>query len=343
MRLVAPLLLLSLALPARAGDDWPYQAECRRWASVPVPAQDTGSAKDCSTTDLYYGDNGKGRGRDYAAARHCAYAARAEALRHPDQPPYGEAFDGSGVLMMLYANGQGVARNIPLAKRFACEYEGAPAEVAGRLEHLDAIASGRDRKPMDLCDDITSGMMGGFCAARDASFAEVTRSERWSALQSGWTSPQRRALDALRKAAGDYFDSASGNEEDMSGTLRGALATDAEEALEIALLADVERFERGQRPREKAGELPAADQALNAVYRKTRAALAASHEDDEALGDYGTIRSEGVRDTQRLWLRYREAWVNFAAARYPDTPADAWRAWLSNVRSKALAAIIGPA
>lgn len=334
MRLALGLLLVFLAAPISAADQWPYETECRKWADVAIPRQDIGTApEDCDTRALYYGDDGHGRGRDDAAARQCAYRMRAAGND--------DAFDGSGVLMMLYANGRGVARNIPLAKRFACEYEGAPAEVEGRLAHLDAIAEGTDKAPLDVCDDITSGMMGGVCAARDADFARVIRSERWAALQANWTPAQRSTLAALHKAADAYFDSASGNEEDMSGTARGALAVDAYERLDIALLRDMERFETGARPDEKAADFPAADKALNAAYRRTLAALDAG-KGDGASGEYGTIRPEGVRETERLWLRYRDAWVAFAAARYPDTAADTWRAWLSRARARALSEIAGP-
>lgn len=334
MRLAFGLLLVFLAAPISAADQWPYETECRKWADVAIPQQDIGTAPtDCDTRSLYYGEDGHGRGSDDAAARQCAYRMRAAGND--------DAFDGSGVLMMLYANGRGVARNIPLAKRFACEYEGAPAEVEGRLTHLDAIAEGTDKAPLDVCDDITSGMMGGVCAARDADFARVIRSERWTALQANWTPAQRSALAALHKAADAYFDSASGNEEDMSGTARGALAVDAYERLDIALLRDMERFETGARPDEKAADFPAADKALNAAYRRTLAALDAG-KGNGAFGEYGTIRPEGVRETERLWLRYRDAWVAFAATRYPETAANAWRAWLSRARARALSEIAGP-
>jgi uncharacterized protein YecT (DUF1311 family) len=334
MRLVLCLLLVSLAMPAFAGDEWPYEAECRKWADVPVPLPDVGSAPaDCDTRSLHYGNDGKGRDRDDAAARHCAYRMRASGDA--------DVFGGSGILMMLYANSQGVERNIPLAKRFACEYGGAPAEVEGRLDHLNAIANGSDKGPLDICDDITSGLMMGFCAARDADFAKVVRSERWAALQAGWTPAQREAWATLRKAADAYFGSASGNEIDMSGTARGAFSVEAYEQLDIALLDDVERFEKGARPDEKAGDFATADKALNAAYRATRATLDAGM-DKDGFGEYGTIDADGVRETQRLWLPYRDAWAAFAATRYPDTPADAWRAWLSRTRTKALTAIVDP-
>lgn len=338
MRPALAVLLAALATPTLAADQWPHQAECRRWAAVAIPAQDIGTAREgCNTTDLYYGDDGNGRGRDYVAARHCAYRTRAAGAAAHDGP----MFDGNGVLMMLYANGQGVRRNLPLAKRFACEFDGAPAEVSARLAHLDAIASGKASAPMDICDDITSGMMGGFCEYRSASFARVRRGEQWQALQASWTPAQRAAFAKLRKAADAYFDSASANEVDLSGTLRGAFATQAWETLDVALLSNIQRFEQRRRPDGKAGDLAAADKALNASYQRVRARLTAAS-GDGGLGEYGTIDANGVRQTQRLWLAYRDAWVAFAGARYPDTAADSWLAWVSRERSKALDAIIDP-
>ena len=339
MRLVLCLLLASLAMPAFAGDEWPYEAECKKWADVPIPQQDIGTAPaDCDAQALYYGVDGRGTDRDYVAARHCAYGSPrdGDSLLHD-----GLIFGGSGVLMMLYANGQGVDRNIPLARRFACEYGGAPAETEGRLHHLDEITSGADKETLDICDDITSGMMMGFCAGRDAEFAKAIRSERWTTLQVDWTPVQRAAWNALRKTADAYFDAVSGNEVDMSGTGRGMFATEAHEALDIALLEDVERFEKGARPEEKAADFSAADKALNAAYKRTLAKLT-SAKSYGAFTEYGTIDADGVRETQRSWLAYREAWVAFAAARYPDTAADAWRAWLTRTRTKALIAIISP-
>ncbi|MGN6153792.1 MAG: lysozyme inhibitor LprI family protein [Lysobacteraceae bacterium] len=338
MRPALALLLFAAALPgpSRADEPWPYEAQCRKWADVAVPKQDVGSAPaGCDTQALYYGEDGKGLKADPVAARQCAYRERGTGKAIQEQA---NNFGGSGVLMMLYANGRGVKRNIPLAKRFACEYGGAPFEVEARLAHLDAIAGGKDRDPIDLCDDITSGLMMGVCAGREADFAQSGRDRRWTALQAAWSPPQRAALAALRNAAKAYFDSVASEETDMSGTARGALATQAYETLDTALLADVERFERRERPAKVPGDFARDDKALNAVYRKVLATLDVSKKKDDFA--YGTVTSDGVRATQRLWLRYRDAWAAFAAVRYPGTPKEVWLAWLSEARSKALVAIV---
>lgn len=330
------LVSLCLALPAFA-EEWPHEGECRQWGKVAIPKRDIGDAPaGCDAETLYYGRDGKGDGRDFIAARHCAYRERGTGA---DIESQAAPFGGSGALMMLYANGQGVKRNIPLAKRFACEYGGAPAEVSGRLAHLDAIATGTDKAPMDLCDDITSGMMMGFCANRDAGFATVARNGRWESLQARWTPAQRDAWGEVRKAADDYFESASTEEVDMSGTARGAFAAEVRETLETGLFDAVTGFEDGKRPTQKAADFTRADKALNATYKATLAKLTAGR-GEGAFGEYGTIGPDGVRDTQRAWLRYRDALVRFATLRWPGTSADAWKAWLTIERTKALADLV---
>lgn len=334
-----PLLsacLLFLAGPAPAfAEDPPYDAACRPWAKTPIPKQDIGSAPaNCDTLVLYYGRDGKGDGRDHVAARHCAYRERGTGTGiESESSPFG----GSGTLMMLYANGQGVQRNPALAKRFACEYGGAPAEVEGRLEHIDALAKGGEL--MDICDDITSGLMAGFCSRRSADAARFERDQRWKTLQAAWTPAQRAAWADVRKAADGYFELVSREETDMSGTARGAFAVGAREDLETTLLDAVTRFESGKRPTQKAGDFARADKALNATYKATLAKLAAGR-GDGMFGDYGTIGPDGVRQTQRAWLRYRDAWVRFATLRWPGTPADAWKAWLTEERTEALAELV---
>lgn len=329
------LSLLLCALASAAGAAGSDAAACRAWLQVPVPAADMGAAPQaCSARALYYGADGL-RG-DPVAARHCAYRERGFERRtvSPDV-----LFGGSGVLMMVYANGEGVPRDPALARRFACEYGGAPAELRGRLAHLQTIADAGTGR-LDICDDITSGMMSGFCASRDAGFAHVVRDRHWRALSSGWTPAQHAAWRSLRAAADAYFAHASEDEVDLGGSARGAFVVHAREALETALLEDVGAFERGARPTQTAAGLPALDHELNAVYRRTRADLQAAAAASE-YSPFGTVDADGVRRTQRAWLRYREAWVVFAAARWPDAAADAWRAWLTHARIGALGAITG--
>ena len=326
---------LAGAATAAGGDTLFDNPACSALADVALPAADQPDAaarerlRSCSSEDFYYADAGK---PDYVQARLCAYVERSKGND--------VMFGGAAVLMMIYANGDGVARNLPLAKRFACEVDGAPAELDGRLQHLDALAKATQHSErFDLCDDITSGYMMGFCASRAADAAKVQRDRRTTALTAGWNDADRAAFASLQAAADAYFDAVVDGEVDMGGTARGALAIGAREALEDALADNLARFERGDLPRGDAAQFAAADKSLNASYAAAmRAAKVEAGEDFSALG---TVKPEGIRAAERAWINYRDAWVAFGAQRYPAVAPQSWRTHFTVERDAALKALAG--
>lgn len=331
--LAAMLAVGSVASVAGAAQEFGDNPACTALAKLAAPAADQPDAaarerlKDCDSESLYYADGGK---PDFVQARLCAFVERDKGNEL--------VFGGSGVLMMIYANGEGVARNIDLARKFACETEGAPAELDGRLEHLDAMAkAGAKADRMDLCDDITSGYMMGFCADRGASAAKVERDRRVAALTAKWTAAERAALARLRVAADAYFEAAVDGEVDMSGSARGAMAVGAQEDLEKGFADAIDAFEHGRFPTGDAATLAAADKALNASY----AAAMRYYKQQVAEGLAGTITTEGIRDAERAWIKYRDAWVAFGAQKYPAVGADAWRTYFTQERERALKALAG--
>jgi hypothetical protein len=48
----------------------------------------------------------------------------------------------------------------------------------------------------------------------------------------------------------------------------------------------------------------------------------------------------GIRDTERSWLRYREAWIAFAKLRYPTTAPNARLQWLTATRTERLKLVL---
>ena len=110
-----------------------------------------------------------------------------------------------------------------LARRFACEAGGAPAEVEARLAHLAAMESSDDPdRRIDVCDDITSGMMAGLCAERDARASADARRATQDAMLAQWNVQDRTAWFALRRAADAFFEARLQGEVDVSGAAHGA-------------------------------------------------------------------------------------------------------------------------
>jgi len=322
------LLLAALAAGSvhAAGPNAP-EAECAALGKLAYPAADRPSAAQqaalasCDAPALYYGIR---QPRDFVKARHCAFT--------PDKDD--DVFSKkAGVLMMLYANGQGVGRNLQLAKKAACAAGGAPAELSGRLTHLNEMAPGKSAagQTIDFCEDVTSGMMMGYCASLGAAQDDVKREREIAAIAAKFKPNERAAFSRLLNSLSRFVEARGGNEVDLSGTARGAMVVEEEDAQKDAFLAALQAFERGKLPRFSAAQDQAIDRELNTVYVQLRRLPAQ---------EYTTIKMADIQATQRIWLTYRDAWVEFGKLRYPAVPAHAWRAHFTQQRTAMLKALL---
>jgi uncharacterized protein YecT (DUF1311 family) len=311
-------------------------AACKKiLATAPQPpANQAGSFQpNCDSTIYYFGI---GHAVDFTAARQCAYAERSK----PDADSSGSnPFFGSGVLSMIYANGEGIQRNVPLARRFVCEAEGAPAEISARLELLDKIEAATTKAPhFDMCETATSGFSGGWCQDIASRKTDVTRDAKIAAIKAKLPPSSLAAFALLQKVEAHFEDLSSGNEVDMTPTLRGAYSLQARDGLRDQFLATLQSLDK---PAPAA--TPNADAALNAVYAKLKAKLPADQDAARSSsGDYGTINFAGVRDTERIWLDLRNVWINFAKLAAPHYPAASLTSTLTKQRTKNLQDIITP-
>jgi len=330
--LVAAPALLAAALAADQPTDWSQvkdewskdfaasKAICRKLLDYPVPraaeldTKVTASLGGCDSEALYYGI---GRAPDPAKARACALLE----VKQGDDSVFG----GRTMLMTVYANGRGARRDLDLATHLACQIDGAPFERDGRVRHLAELkAKGWTGSDFDYCDDVTSGLAVGYCADRDARKADAVREVRIGRIASGFTPAQRQAFERLRKAHAAFVDAHSSGEIDLNGTARAAIAIGEDEKLKDEFLGLLQRLSGGG-----VGAVPAfaaADAKLNAGYRRFVRAI-------EPSDAPGSVTREGVVATQRAWLKYRDAFLDFAAAAYPKVSRDALAAWLTEKRT----------
>jgi uncharacterized protein YecT (DUF1311 family) len=335
MRALALAAALAAAIAAAPAPRWDWgdvkddygmeasKALCRQLKGREPPASDRPSAAEaqalegCDSEKLYYGI---GVRADPVKARQCAFL---EAGRDD-----GDVFSGRTMLMMVYANGKGARQDYDVAIHLACGIEGAPAESDGRVTDLAERRKRGDRDgDFDFCDGITSGLAAGYCASHAAGVDEAKRAAAWARLTAGWPVADRQALVRLKAAHKAFAGAHSEGELDLSGTLRGAIAIGAEEALAKELLAMVEQLEAGRAPAYGHAQYAAADAALNARYRKALAAV-------EPNGGPGAVTREGIRGAQRAWIAYRDAFLAFAAPRYPKVSRESLATWLTLKRIK---------
>jgi hypothetical protein len=329
-RVMLPVLLAVAALvfiaidrteAGRNGFDW--EGVCDQVKDAAVPTQDRPSPEeakalqDCSSEDIYYGIT---RPADPEKARKCAYVE----LDQGDE----KVFGGSSMLMIIYANGRGANRNYDLALQFACTLDGAPAEMEGRIKNLTMKKrTGWNGDTFSLCDDITSGFMMGHCELHRERFKKVEREIKIQGLMAKWSEADRKAYENLRKAADAFFNLRVDNEVDLSGTGRSAFMIEEQRSLENDFLAVVALIEGGKFPVFSQTQLAQADGALNSVYRKIQKA---------PDFHYGTVTREGIKQTQRAWIVYRDAWVVFADGRQYGVAPESIKTHLTRKRTRML-------
>ena len=316
--LLAFLSLTLLESSQSVAQDNQRPPACTQWDKIEIPPADLPTQQDrqtlasCYSDDLYFGFHGPA---DLVKARKCAYLER-EGGNAP-------IFGGSGLLMMIYANGKGASRNFDLALKFACEFDGAPEGSQGQINYLLRLrAKHWTGDKFSLCDGASSGYMQGVCASLQEEFHQAARARKIDSMVERWTPAEKTALSDLQKAASKFIEASSDNEIDMSGTGRDAFSFQWQAWLSDGFVAALERSEQGQFPSFSTDEFKKADQKLNAVY----SGIQSAKPNPEAMG---TVTPQGIRTAQRAWLLYSEAWVKFGLIKYPSVTPESWRTWLT--------------
>jgi uncharacterized protein YecT (DUF1311 family) len=305
------------------------QALCRAVAGRAPPAADRPDSATalaivgCDAEALYYGI---GVPRDPARARQCAFT------QLPTDPAL-EPFAGRAMLTTIYANGEGAARDLDVAIHLACTFQGAePAEYDRRVTHLAAL---RDRRwqgrDFSWCDDIDPGLGTGLCAAHRAALARPQREAAQRALIARWSPAQRAAYEPLRRAFEEFVAASAAGDLAHGGSSHASLRNRLEQGLRDQFADMLQRLERGNAPRFTAAQYRTEDLQLNQAYRARIA--------DEQQFDAPGISPESIQNAQRAWLRYRDAFLAFAAVKYPRVSRDSLAAWITQNRSQIIPGI----
>ena len=171
--------------------------------------------------------------------------------------------------------------------------------------------------------------MMGACAANAQRIEEAKRAARYRSKLAGWTAPERAAFERLRQAARAFFTARSSNEVDLSGTARAEFEIEEDERLEESFAAFLDKLERGRCPA-RAGDGAGEDRPA------TERRLSAGHEGALRGPDFGTVTTPDIRETERTWPAYRDAWTDFARVKFPQSDSRGIRTWLTRERVEML-------
>lgn len=289
------------------------------------PDEDTATTLiDCDSEALYYGVR-------MAAA---PVRARQCALLETERP-FGNShpFNGTGMLMTIYANGVGAERNLDLATSLACRIEGSKFDVDDRVKHLQGLAdTGWSGHDFSYCQDISGLEVERLCLPRDREIADFNRAEKLDKLSRSWTDAERAQFVPLLAAMEAFASSSSENEVDLTGTARNSFTWDRDQAVRDQFVQLLDALQSARLPASSEAGYQNADAQLNRVYRQIMAIEA----EDSGHIDSGTVTQSDIRKAQRSWLRYRDAWIAFSAITYPKIQASSVKTELTRKRVKFL-------
>jgi uncharacterized protein YecT (DUF1311 family) len=313
------------ARPVLADEDI---CEALKKQDVVFPAGDLPSAAEvrdlqgCRSEPLY---DGSGVPADPVKARKCAFVELTSGYAT-------DLVSGTVTLMMIYANGKGVRRNLDIALKLACDTDTQDNGDAWRVERLRQMKGTTSPESFDFCRDISSSRMGRICEAREERRRTGLHAAQRAAVAARLPADAQPAFAELEQAALGFIIASSSAESEscgllMDGWFEGRKEREAgfDKALTQLQLKDFP-------PAATAAQLARADAALNAVYQRY---MKTAPEDPRCQGGY----REGVRNAQKRWLRYRDAWVRLGAKVRPEVPPEAWRAWLTQERTAMLEAL----
>jgi hypothetical protein len=275
----------------------------------PTPAEGKALA-NCASVDLYFGF---GQPADPIKARKCAYAEMDRGSKTP--------LGGKAILMMVYANGNGVPRNYDAAIKLACEFGGAPGDDAGRVYQLDRLKKANSTgNNFSVCDHSSGREMYEQCAILSERFDKVERDQKFNELIAAWKPAEKKAFHTFMDKANRFYEIQAKNGVNLQGTFE----VQEEIFFKRNLLSALEAFERGELPKYSAEEFQREEAAEKSAYLRTQ------NGPDTA---WGTVTRASVRKSQDEWLRYCNAWIAFGRQKYPSVTEQSWKTWLDQDRT----------
>ena len=335
------LLLFLLITPGSALAQADHTQQCSKVADLALPQEaDIPKPAAFPACEAYKSYAGIGRPVNYAAARACAWKERAAQLAALPQNPKAAtswAIGGDLILIDLYTNGLGTPRNLPLALHLACEENsGIAGDAIDALDALDALSKApqptakQSSKRFEVCDSAYSTLSMNFCGDYQSQVVEVQRNRAFARIAADWTAPQKSAFAKVRAAEEEYVKVHVG-ELDQGGTIHGMRDLGSMEIMRNNFLLDLRQFENGTTARDQ--NAAAVESRMKKQYEENLAAARAPVSETES----GTAVTAGsVTKTQAAWQRYRDAWLAFAALRYPSVSAAAFRAYFADQRYRLL-------
>jgi uncharacterized protein YecT (DUF1311 family) len=218
-------------------------------------------------------------------------------------------------LAVIFANGWGVPRDYDAALYFLCRAEEiAPAEQWGMMGYVQEMRTKAQPEDLEYCSWVTSGRGMTWCQGLTMDHLAPEWDQRIETVSRSLNDTARPALKVLRKAANTFAEADGGlfALENYGGTIYPSQVLAGQQEQTEAFLAALEKYARNRAPAASPAEFERADQALNTAYRKRMTRV----KSDDKQFERTTAGQDSLRNAQRAWIPYREAWKSFYRLRW---------------------------
>lgn len=219
-------------------------------------------------------------------------------------------------LAMIFANAWGAGRDYDAALYFLCRAadEMAAAEQWAMIGHIQEMR--KDKNPQDLlyCDYASSGAGQLYCGLIEKDLKDTGRENKIEKLRKTLDQKSQEKLGDLVKATEKFAgeEGALAAVPDIGGTGYPAEVLSEQGKIYDDAVSAIIRF-AGKRASEASVErLKKADADLNNAYKSAMA----NPPECVICSDPKTEGVNALRDAQRAWIKWREAWILFYQTRW---------------------------
>lgn len=132
---------------------------------------------------------------------------------------------------------------------------------------------------------------------------ELQQEKDLNVIKSKWTTKELDAFQKLQIAADKYFDARTINELDYSGYNNAELSASVLMHVNQRMMRDLIQINQCKLSFYTPEQYKEADRQLNIIYQKVQKAK---------FTESGSITKRGIQKTERDWIKYRDAWVDFS-------------------------------
>jgi len=310
------LLLASLLIPSLV---FAGNKACEKKKLNPSPPHETQTTasrlsgddvRNCNSAWEYYGlQSGKA---DFEKARLCAEQGRK--LKK-------SATIANAVLMMMYANGEGVERNYDLALQFACEED--PQDQDPLIVAIQKGQTQSSPEAIDYCKIVTSKPAKTLCADLKFKQDEVNQADAFEKTASALSPEVRAKYDALMETADIYFASEAERlnpSDSMDIKERARKIAQSRYDLYQGLLTSMQKLEQTSKLQVSRISLKQVNDLLEHALELYQAA-------------HSQQKSRALLRAQKDWTNYRDAFANYGIIRFQPKNLDMWKAELTRLRA----------